>query len=213
MILSLYGCVLTFCDFGLFSDIIDPLKNQSDDCEKISIKTPKFNLCFKCTTRIAMEYFKEHINKKMRFTLGTIEEQMIVGNVPRLIKTCTSFIESYGLRLSGIYRISGAKSRITQLESLFQEDPLNFEIDTAIYKVHDVAVLLKQFFRQLKIPLMVPDARWMTVDQLLTEERFVQATLLATKIISSYSPITQATIKHLISHLYLISLLEKDNQE
>ena len=85
----------------------------------------------------------------MRFTFGTIDEQMIVGSVPRLVKTCTSFVESYGLRLSGIYRISGAHSRVKKLEEQFRTDPLNFEIDSATFKVHDVAVLLKQFFRQV----------------------------------------------------------------
>ena len=87
----------------------------------------------------------------MRFTFGTIDEQMIVGSVPRLVKTCTSFVESYGLRLSGIYRISGAHSRVKKLEEQFRTDPLNFEIDSATFKVHDVAVLLKQFFRQVQL--------------------------------------------------------------
>ena len=86
----------------------------------------------------------------MRFTFGTIDEQMIVGSVPRLVKTCTSFVESYGLRLSGIYRISGAHSRVKKLEEQFRTDPLNFEIDSTTFKVHDVAVLLKQFFRQVR---------------------------------------------------------------
>ena len=90
-----------------------------------------------------------HLNKIMRFTFGTIDEQMIVGSVPRLVKTCTSFVESYGLRLSGIYRISGAHSRVKKLEEQFRTDPLNFEIDSTTFKVHDVAVLLKQFFRQV----------------------------------------------------------------
>ena len=95
-----------------------------------------------------------HLNKIMRFTFGTIDEQMIVGSVPRLVKTCTSFVESYGLRLSGIYRISGAHSRVKKLEEQFRTDPLNFEIDSATYKVHDVAVLLKQFFRQVRFLLI-----------------------------------------------------------
>ena len=59
-------------------------------------------------------------------------------------------MQSYGLRLSGIYRISGAHSRVKKLEEQFRTDPLNFEIDSTTFKVHDVAVLLKQFSDRYK---------------------------------------------------------------
>ena len=66
-----------------------------------------------------------------------------VAMAPRLVKTCTSYIESYGLRMTGIYRVSGAAGRIKALEDKFNFDPLHFDIDSTMYKVHDVAVLLK----------------------------------------------------------------------
>ena len=37
-----------------------------------------------------------------------------------------------------------------KLEEQFRTDPLNFEIDSTTFKVHDVAVLLKQFSDRYK---------------------------------------------------------------
>lgn len=132
-------------------DIIDPMKRSASDCsepeksdhEKITIKTPKTNILIKFTTAVGTRHFKGHLNAIMCFTDGTIDEQMILGGIPRLVKTCTSYIESYGLRMTGIYRVSGAAARIKALEDKFNLDPLHFDIDSATYKVHDVAVLLK----------------------------------------------------------------------
>ena len=129
-------------------DIIDPVKceNTIDTeklCEKIIIKTPKLSISVRFSTHAGTRYFVEHLSSIMRFTDGTIDEQMILGGIPRLVKTCTSYVESYGLRLTGIYRVSGASARIKALEDKFTADPLHFDIDSTIYKVHDVAVLLK----------------------------------------------------------------------
>ena len=122
--------------------------NSSNDSEKlelekITIKTPKTNVLINITTQFGTTHFKTHLNAIMCFTDGTIDEQMILGGIPRLVKTCTSYIESYGLRMTGIYRVSGASARIKALEDKFNLDPLHFDIDSSVYKVHDVAVLLK----------------------------------------------------------------------
>ena len=117
--------------------------NEKVELEKITIKTPKINVQIQFSTQFGTSHFKGHLNAIICFTDGTIDEQMILGGIPRLVKTCTSYIESYGLRMTGIYRVSGAAQRIKTLEDKFNLDPLHFDIDSTVYKVHDVAVLLK----------------------------------------------------------------------
>lgn len=92
---------------------------------------------------------------------------------------------------SGLYRISGLASRIKALEQSFEKCPLSFEIDADVYKVHDVTVLLKTFFRKLQMPLFCPNEKWIEVHQMVKSGKMIQFTELATHIISTYSEVTQ----------------------
>ena len=58
-----------------------------------------------------------------------------------------------GLRVEGIYRKSGEKSKIRKLLLAFNQDPRGVMIDENVYSVHDVTGVLKQFFRTLPDPL------------------------------------------------------------
>ena len=200
--------------------------------------------------------------QKMRSNFESIDDQMMCRDVPRLVETCTSHIERYGLRVrkvyqnkllefwkaflffgipwtcgcslldycrkmiarpqkatsgsfvavkftgysangysllkyfllnleSGLYRISGLASRIKALEQSFEKCPLSFEIDADVYKVHDVTVLLKTFFRKLQMPLFCPNEKWIEVHQMVKSGKMIQFTELATHIISTYSEVTQ----------------------
>mgnify|MGYP003729864731 CR=1 FL=1 len=193
---------------------MDPLDSEDDHLDQmLLLKTPTRNIHIKCTRKSSLLYFKVHLLKKMRSNFISIDDQMMCrADVPRLVETCTSHIERYGLRLSGLYRISGLASRIKQLEASYEESPLSFEIDAEKYKVHDVTVLLKTFFRKLKMPLFAPNDRWLEIHEMIGVGKMIQAADSATGIIGGYSKVSQATIHHLLRHLNLITLLQKDNQ-
>ncbi|XP_074651456.1 rho GTPase-activating protein 6-like isoform X2 [Tubulanus polymorphus] len=72
--------------------------------------------------------------------------------VPNVVNTCLKHLETYGLRTLGIFRVGSSKKRTKQLREEFdscQDVKLNEE-----HNPHDVAALLKEFFRDLPEPIM-----------------------------------------------------------
>ncbi|KAH9492629.1 Rho GTPase-activating protein 6, partial [Bulinus truncatus] len=74
------------------------------------------------------------------------------AQVPYVVKACFKHIETYGLQTLGIFRVGCSKKRVKQLREEFdggKEVTLTDE-----YHPHDVAALLKEFFRDLPEPLL-----------------------------------------------------------
>lgn len=68
-------------------------------------------------------------------------------NVPAIVLQCIRHLEIHGLRTVGIFRVSSSKKRVRQLREEFDNGgDIVFNEDIA---VHDVATLLKEFFRDL----------------------------------------------------------------
>lgn len=65
--------------------------------------------------------------------------------------TCIRHIEKYGLNTIGIFRVSTSKKRVRQLREDF--DRGTYYLDENICP-HDVATLLKEYFRDLPEPLL-----------------------------------------------------------
>uniref|UniRef100_A0A8C1EUX9 RalA binding protein 1 n=1 Tax=Cyprinus carpio carpio TaxID=630221 RepID=A0A8C1EUX9_CYPCA len=66
--------------------------------------------------------------------------------LPAIFRECVDYIESYGMKCEGIYRVSGMKSKVDELKAAYdrEECPCLEEYDP-----HTVASLLKQFLREL----------------------------------------------------------------
>uniref|UniRef100_A0A8C7I6E7 RalA binding protein 1 n=1 Tax=Oncorhynchus kisutch TaxID=8019 RepID=A0A8C7I6E7_ONCKI len=66
--------------------------------------------------------------------------------LPAVFRECIDYIESYGMRCEGIYRVSGMKSKVDELKASYdrEECPCLEEYDP-----HTVASLLKQYLREL----------------------------------------------------------------
>ncbi|XP_073918497.1 rho GTPase-activating protein 4 isoform X2 [Castor canadensis] len=77
--------------------------------------------------------------------------------VPLVVESCIRFINLNGLQHEGIFRISGAQPRISEIRDAFErgEDPL-VEGCTA-HDLDSVAGVLKLYFRSLEPPLFPPD--------------------------------------------------------
>lgn len=76
-------------------------------------------------------------------------------SIPHIVKSCTKFIEKYGI-VFGIYRLSGMRVNINKLRQDFDNDPRTDMIDNEAISndAHAVACVLKQYFRELPIPLL-----------------------------------------------------------
>ncbi|KAA0701905.1 Rho GTPase-activating protein 32 [Triplophysa tibetana] len=75
-------------------------------------------------------------------------------DVPQVIKSCTEFIERYGV-VDGIYRLSGISSNIQKLRHEFDSEHVpDLTKDTYVQDIHSVGSLCKLYFRELPNPLL-----------------------------------------------------------
>uniref|UniRef100_A0A8C9NR37 Rho GTPase activating protein 36 n=1 Tax=Serinus canaria TaxID=9135 RepID=A0A8C9NR37_SERCA len=71
----------------------------------------------------------------------------ITWQVPRIVDRCCTHLEMHGLQTVGIFRVGSSKKRVQQLREEFDRG-LDVFLDEH-QNVHDVAALLKEFFRDL----------------------------------------------------------------
>ncbi|XP_066997768.2 uncharacterized protein [Anabrus simplex] len=75
--------------------------------------------------------------------------------VPQIVSSCFRYLEIYGINTLGLFRVSSSKKRARQLREDFDcGKEIVFGEDTC---PHDVATLLKEFFRDLPEPLLSRD--------------------------------------------------------
>lgn len=74
--------------------------------------------------------------------------------LPAIFRECVDYIENYGMKCEGIYRVSGMKSKVDELKAAYdrEECPCLEEYDP-----HTVASLLKQYLRELPDHLLGRD--------------------------------------------------------
>ncbi|XP_014346308.1 rho GTPase-activating protein 36 isoform X2 [Latimeria chalumnae] len=76
----------------------------------------------------------------------------IYRQVPRIVDRCCHHIEMYGLQTVGIFRVGSSVKRVRQLHEDFDQG-IDVILDEE-HSVHDVAALLKEFFRDMPDPLL-----------------------------------------------------------
>ncbi|XP_032057719.1 rho GTPase-activating protein 32 isoform X2 [Aythya fuligula] len=75
-------------------------------------------------------------------------------DVPQVLKSCTEFIEKYGI-VDGIYRVSGVASNIQKLRHEFDSEQIpDLTKETYVHDIHSVSSLCKLYFRELPNPLL-----------------------------------------------------------
>ncbi|XP_012314140.2 rho GTPase-activating protein 36 isoform X2 [Aotus nancymaae] len=125
----------------------------------------------------------------------------IVKQVPQVVETCCQFIEKHGLSAVGIFTLEYSAHRVRKLREAFDQG-LDVVLDDN-QNVHDVAALLKEFFRDMKDSLL-PDDLYLSF--LLTATLKPQDQLSALQLLVYLMPPCHSdTLERLLKALHKIT--------
>jgi hypothetical protein len=74
--------------------------------------------------------------------------------VPPIVRKAIDYLDQTAVKTEGLFRISGSKARIHEIRRRFDQGQ---DVDLSDANPHDVAAVLKDFFRSLPEPLMTRD--------------------------------------------------------
>lgn len=156
-------------------------------------------------------------------TFGASIEDVIqfagVDNVPLIVRKCIEVIESYGLNLVGIYRISSNQSQVNKLKESIDANFTNYltigkDIDPSnVYEseVFCVASLLKLYFSSLPEPLFTSAASKSFIETVKsTDEHFIAKKLH--QLVFGLPDGAYFTLRSLMFHLNKVAQHESENR-
>uniref|UniRef100_U3BQS8 Rho GTPase-activating protein 36 n=1 Tax=Callithrix jacchus TaxID=9483 RepID=U3BQS8_CALJA len=136
------------------------------------------------------------LGSKRKMSLNPIAKQ-----VPQVVETCCQFIEKHGLSAVGIFTLEYSAHRVRKLREAFDQG-LDVVLDDN-QNVHDVAALLKEFFRDMKDSLL-PDDLYLSF--LLTATLKPQDQLSALQLLVYLMPPCHSdTLERLLKALHTIT--------
>lgn len=150
-----------------------------------------------------------NVEPKM-FGIGLIEHlRREQRKLPLVLVHCCAHIEEYGLEMEGVYRVNGRKTRVDRFKMVFERNMIPDELTQLDQHAHsglarelvnDACSLVKQYFRELPIPL-IPSPTYRTMMDSL-DKGLVK---LGRAIQCSLHPSHYRTLRHLMMHLHLVS--------
>ncbi|GAB0092098.1 hypothetical protein DMENIID0001_070630 [Sergentomyia squamirostris] len=102
------------------------------------------------------------------------QDENNIPRVPAIVKACIHHLMTHGLNTIGIFRVSPARRRVRRLREEWERaGPRGINLDST-HCPHDVATLLKEFFRDLPEPLLCRSLCKMFVDTQRIRNRRMQ---------------------------------------
>lgn len=147
-------------------------RDNSGSCESLPAKTDAEYL-----HNTFLPLFHTNIDRRSSHDDDELHSSNIAGvhsqvqQVPSIVLACTKFLEANGLNTVGIFRVSTSKKRVRQVRNRSIET-LNLKLNFRYFQLredfdkggvttidpdvcpHDIATLLKEFFRDLPEPLL-----------------------------------------------------------
>ncbi|CAN0384346.1 unnamed protein product, partial [Ectocarpus fasciculatus] len=119
------------------------------------------------------------------------------------------FLDAHGLYVPGLFRVPGNTEKIQQLKSTFDAGE-HVEFDERIHEVHEVATLLKMYFRELPEPV-VPTAFYhpmLEASVKASRACFVETVRF---LVTQLPEINRTCVRLLFAFLLRVSLLSAEN--
>ncbi|CAM4625167.1 unnamed protein product [Caretta caretta] len=137
----------------------------------------------------------------------TLSLNPIYRQVPRVVDRCCQHIEAYGLQTVGIFRVGSSKKRVQQLREEFDQGFDVFLDDS--HCVHDVAALLKEFFRDMPDSL-IPRELYSAFVSTAFMERMAQLSMLQL-LVYLLPPCNSDTLYQLLQFLNKVAQHAQDS--
>ncbi|XP_058274279.1 rho GTPase-activating protein 45 isoform X3 [Hemibagrus wyckioides] len=205
---------------------------QGAECEECFLACHK-----KCLESLAIQCGHKKLQGRLQL-FGRDFSHVPQGDsdgVPFIIKKCIQEIEKRALRMKGIYRVNGVKTRVEKLCQAFENGKDLVELSQA--SPHDISNVLKLYLRQLPEPIMPfrmynklmglakesmytdgPDRGEGSKGPELqdqgeqTDPKVLNLVEKLRELLKDLPPGNIATLKYIVQHLHRVAELEDDNK-
>ncbi|XP_077188178.1 rho GTPase-activating protein 45 isoform X2 [Paroedura picta] len=202
---------------------------QGAECEECCLSCHK-----KCLDTLAIQCGHKKLQGKLQLFGRDFQQaaRASADAVPFIIKKCICEIEKRALKMKGIYRVNGVKTRVEKLCQAFENGKELVELSQA--SPHDISTVLKLYLRQLPEPILPfrmynslmgaakeslqagaeGKAAKNVVEDKGAETDQAVVTLVAKlkELLRSLPPENLATLKYIMQHLRRIVEVEQDNK-
>ncbi|XP_030075316.1 rho GTPase-activating protein 45 isoform X2 [Microcaecilia unicolor] len=198
------------------------------ECEECYLACHK-----KCLETLAIQCGHKKLQGKL-LLFGRDFSQVLrdsTDGIPFIIKKCITEIERRAMKMKGIYRVNGVKTRVEKLCQAFENGKELVELSQA--SPHDLSNVLKLYLRQLPEPIMLfrfyNDLMGLAKESLQdvdgagkslkvvdqgpeTDTQLLSVVLKLKDLIQELPAENLATLQYIIQHLKRIAELEQDNK-
>ncbi|XP_049885217.1 arf-GAP with Rho-GAP domain, ANK repeat and PH domain-containing protein 2 isoform X2 [Pectinophora gossypiella] len=138
-------------------------------------------------------------------------QQLTKEDVPAIVDKCLSFIYAHGSLTEGIYRRAGSSSVLSELLGRFRRDAWSVQLAPGQHSEHDVAGVLKRFFRDLPEPLLPQHEHHALVNALMIQDETARHAEFR-RIMTSLPLVARNTSRKLFAHLHFIASMAHANK-
>ncbi|XP_026500877.2 arf-GAP with Rho-GAP domain, ANK repeat and PH domain-containing protein 2 [Vanessa tameamea] len=138
-------------------------------------------------------------------------QQLTKEDVPVIVDKCLSFIYAHGSLSEGIYRRSGSATVLSELLARFRRDSWSVQLTPGRHSEHDVAGVLKRFFRDLPESLVLQDKHSVMTSALEIKDTNARHAVYRAAM-TSLPPIARNTARKLFAHLHFLHTMAHANK-
>ena len=141
---------------------LEAIQNMFQNYENYTAQLSEYDEEFAKTSPLDLDGFAHmagHANRKMRQgkSLGSYFGQPLSTGAPTVVRDAMAYIEQHGLTTEGIFRVPGSSDIVGDLRARYDAGEPGVLNNTPGLEPHDVATLLKLYFRELPEPLITTD--------------------------------------------------------
>ncbi|XP_028169314.1 arf-GAP with Rho-GAP domain, ANK repeat and PH domain-containing protein 1-like [Ostrinia furnacalis] len=138
-------------------------------------------------------------------------QQLTKEDVPTIVDKCISFIYAHGSLSEGIYRRAGSSTVLSELLARFRRDAWSVQLSPSQHSEHDVAGVLKRFFRDLPEAL-VPQEKHLALTTALEIKEDAARHAEYRNVMTSLPLVARNTARKLFAHLHFLTTMAHANK-